>query len=452
MAVEILKLARYGVKLVQMGQAAANVYECATNDRLPRNQRIIQGITNAGFVALQGATIAAPSAGASPNLRIALEAGVGVCDLAQRVALLTWKKNVQFGDWVDLGCLVLFRVSSVTRTTVTLQPELFEGCQEEVKDLSTFLDTFASIVQFRDVPGRVWVMGKKQLTTIFKYCQGNEEASLELSLDDDLVEEATKVKIILDDETAKLVAEFEDVENIYALDKIPELLREDDELKKFICPLTKQPIRHIVVVAGTQNSPCPVYYEKEDICSYLQRNERDNPPGWPQRVSCNRKNILPSPSAQAQINRRLEAILKDFKEMHLPNSVNEGRLSPTKDKIIRLLKEIQISGETPSKIVADKILNVVPKNVAFNVRAQRMKHKFKENVEKIALKITIQKNYGFIKGNDLSVKDQRMALFALIGSSDEAEQEALKKAMKAFKTLELYISQDFESLSAKFLN
>src|SRR3990167_7903666 len=55
------------------------------------------------------------------------------------------------------------------------------------------------------------------------------------------------------------------IEDASELHKIPARFQFDRIFQKYICPITKYPIRYAAVVKGTEKSGSPVFYEKENL-------------------------------------------------------------------------------------------------------------------------------------------------------------------------------------------
>lgn len=96
---------------------------------------------------------------------------------------------------------------------------------------------------------------------------------------------------------------------------IPKLFleKQDSLLRKYICPLTKKPIRHIVVVRSTRNTPNPLYYEKTAIEQFISRHPNELPNGWPITTPVQLNQIVRHVSKQAEIDSRLTTLFNQTK-------------------------------------------------------------------------------------------------------------------------------------------
>lgn len=71
-----------------------------------------------------------------------------------------------------------------------------------------------------------------------------------------------------------------------------------------VCAITGNPIRHIRVPAQGEG----IFYERDALLNYLDRNAINPPPGWPQDLPFNRENVRENPHYQGLINATLERI------------------------------------------------------------------------------------------------------------------------------------------------
>lgn len=96
-----------------------------------------------------------------------------------------------------------------------------------------------------------------------------------------------------------------DINNLFKfknMNSIPLELHTDRILKKYICPITQCPIRHIVQDPGTINAANPTFYEKEAIERWLETH--DTSPAT--RDFLFKDDLILRPDIQREIDQRLE--------------------------------------------------------------------------------------------------------------------------------------------------
>ncbi len=86
--------------------------------------------------------------------------------------------------------------------------------------------------------------------------------------------------------------------------------------KDFVCPIHQHPIRHVVVVRGTESSAHPIYFEKTAIEHWI-RNHQTPPSCWPDGIKYSQENIEGSTLAQEKINQRLTFLFELVTSDHL---------------------------------------------------------------------------------------------------------------------------------------
>lgn len=102
---------------------------------------------------------------------------------------------------------------------------------------------------------------------------------------------------------------------ILHLSKIPTFFARDPVFSKYICPITNKPIRHITFIKNNERLSRPVFYEKEALDEWFEKNDRKKPPRWPSKVDYVkpiRVNIVPY---QNEIDNQLRLRLIQAKQL-----------------------------------------------------------------------------------------------------------------------------------------
>lgn len=425
-------------RIVELGH---DLQEVIANSEVSGVQRAARVVFDTGSIALRGASSVAPFTKASPNTRIGLETGAEIFDFAQRVSVLAGKKDIRSGEWVDLGCQVAFRAISVTQTTLTLKPELFENQAKNVRRVSDIIGTASRVIQSRDSFQRVYHLGVKQFRRIINFA-AERDIVLEVPLNMDADGNDLPLELQLDNETAALIAEIQNARTINEFNVIPELFSTDPQLNQFVCSLSQKPIRRVLVIRGTENAN-PVYYERAKIARFLQDNSIRIPQGWPMEVSCKRENLATSPSVQNQIDARLQLLFDDFRAL-------SNELVSMEDRIMGLVRQLGIGQASGCEIV-DRILERIPRSFVRAVSVQREMKRFTPGEPlKLSTVLFVRSSKVLLEEQDHSNAEKQQATCACLGSSEEDDQEALKNVMKSFRGFKLYISQDLQDLSVNF--
>ncbi|PIS02058.1 MAG: hypothetical protein COT85_07935 [Chlamydiae bacterium CG10_big_fil_rev_8_21_14_0_10_42_34] len=427
----------------RVAEAAVDLHELDKNTELSTVQRTSRVATNISLIAFQGSSLISRISGASPNLQLGLEVAASVFDVAQKVSVLSCKDELKLNDYLDLGCTIIFRVTDVTQMTLTLKPSFFDPHTDKVKKAAEFLEAGAQIVAYRDSIGNLFSFGTNQFNNIINYCANPQDISIEVSIDDDLGEDQRPPELRINADTAAAIAQIHDAENIAELEEIPRLFQRDIELRRFSCPITGLPIRHAVVVRGTENQTQPSIYEREVIVQFLREHPGQTPQGWPEGIDCQDTNIVAFPIIQNVINARLQVLFADFKTVPPPET-------STRDKMIRLARALGIGQNIKNEDLVDRISNSVPQELVSSISLQPIRHSYSGGPLLPSVRIHVLAVKSLRGKASCSSDDQRKAICALLGSRDKAEKEVLKKVLRNFSALEFYISHDLQHLSGKF--
>lgn len=438
----LLKIVETANKAVRMVEAGIDCYEVCQSGNLSTAQGVVRATADVGLIAFQAASFGANLRGASPNWRVGLEAGAAIFDVGQRVVVLTSRNDVKLGDWLDLGCSCIFRAAAVTRTTLTLKPEFFGNRDEQIKKISDVLESGATLVQNREQANKIYSFGKRQLVYLIDYCRGQGNLALEVPIEEGIGDEPIIPQLKVDPQMAAAIMEIQGAEIIQQLQKIPCLFSQDLELKKYSCSLSGKPIRHVLVLLGTENSAHPIMYEKDQIIQRLTNGSI--PQNWPQQIPFKRENLVTSLAIQQKINQRLQLLFDDFK------SVSLGPPNAFRTKVINLAAQIGIAGNVKSEEIVDHLLSKVPSTIGISVSAQKVSYIFHGEQKKAAIKIVAQTKQALFKPESSSLVEQKRALCAFLGSNAPEDKAAMRKAFQEFNKLELYISADLQKFKGKF--
>ncbi|MBM3198292.1 MAG: hypothetical protein FJZ58_03445 [Chlamydiae bacterium] len=130
--------------------------------------------------------------------------------------------------------------------------------------------------------------------------------------------------------------------------KIPTAFLQDPVLLRYQCPIAERPIRFIVVIDATKQSPSPVYYERREIMYWLQTTPNELPPRWPSTIPFTRDHIISWVEVQQQIDQRLGLLLEQVRisnaydryvlEVQRANTIQDFALIPVlfqEDEVLR---------------------------------------------------------------------------------------------------------------------
>lgn len=433
-------------KGVRIANAANDFYSVDNEKALSSGQRDIRKGLDVGIILTEGASIIAPALRVSPGVQIGLNIGGGVFDVAQRVSVLACKEEVALGDWVDLGCLVTFRACEITKTTLTLRPEIFNKGQQGVKSINDILNNAALLIANRQVLKKAYPLGKKALAYIFNCCPANRETSLAVPRSFDLGE-SPPLELQIGAEMAAKISEIREAQTIDGFNEIPSLFVDDRELRRFICPITRKPIRNVLATRTSQSDSTPIYYEKSAVMEYMRNHPGEMPPKWPQGLTFNEQNLADSPETQNWINGRLQVLLDDFKE--IPNLMQGDEL---REKMLGFARNLKIGSTKCSNAkIGREIVKNIDRFIRGTVSIQTVEYEFHPGrSKKIATRVRIVFQYIWKSSQVPSLHNQKIAACVVLGSNDPNEIEISSKVVRCFKELELYISNDLQNLSGNF--
>lgn len=433
-------------KVVRIGSAARDFQKVGQDQSISDDAKALRQATDIGLIVTGSASLLGNGFNIPHSIKIGLEIGNGGFDVAQRVSVLVCQKEIALDDWVDLGCLITFRACDITKTTLTLRPEVFSGRSEDVIGMVNLAETGVQLVANREALKKSWKLGKKAFQYFCNYCTEREEVSLVIPINPDLGD-LLPSELRVDAQTERRFDAVRNAQTIEDFNRIPELFIRDPVLKKFLCPISKKPIRYVASVCDPKNHLHSIYYEKSAIENFMAVNSDQLPPQWPQGLTFTRENIVNDLETQGEIDQHLRLLLENFKET--PIVIQRDEVGA---KMVLLAKGLGIGNQKISGgEIGDKIIKNIPHFASSTVSVKQLRHLFHSTTaKKPTTKIEIA-FYKIFSGNrSISLIDQKKAVCSLLGSTDISEKTIAETVFQRFRKLELYVSHDLQNIAGHF--
>lgn len=345
-------------------------------------------------------------------------------------------------DWIHIGCNIFLRVSSVLNNTIELKPELLGPHIEKVQYTTSIFDLVCAGTRCT----------KDMVLPLIRYLRHRPNPInmvIVIPKDNNLPSE-----LKIDAKWAENIQFILSAKGIDVFDVIPELFQYDEVLKQFICSLTKKPIRHPVVVQGTEDNPQPIYFERKEINERLDDCSLGCPEAWPADIQYSRKSLKDAEQIQHQINRRLNILLSEMKGLPiygLQSSIQNGQL----DKLCQLALNIGFNQEDkPDDLLVDDMLSNMHQSIVpliANITVYTLPYFFEPNSATLTRKILIFPQQTLLKKTtSLTEKELSDATFSLLGSENLQHTHTLKAAFRIFSRVEIYISTDLRHHKVKW--
>jgi len=426
------KYFRYFVGGFNIAHSLNDINNTVSDSSLSANQKIHRVATDSLVASAQALSMVADYRQWPVDERIQLRGTLAVAQVLQEGSIQSCKKSLKLDDHIDLGCSVTFQVFNLLDDVIELKPIYFGAYLPEVQFTASALSLVWAGTQ----------VATKVVIPVIKYlCQQPNQINV-MILIDRLGDGDPELRI-----DQRLYADMRRIKaapNIQALTEIPELFKNDTVLSQFRCPLLDdRPIRHILVVKGTENSPNPVYYDRSAMAKRLREHPDQNPPGWPEKIPFNRYALRKDPYIQNLINQRLTMLWNDFKLFpDLPDPQRDENLLKTLSQSVGIH-----DAQRSDKQVLSELFKKVPRSVAANITSgnvQTIQHAFAENRPPKPARVITLRTLSFKGAAQFSVAERQHALLGLLGSNIERDQQLAEKVIRAFKKIEIYIATDLK--------
>ena len=300
-----------------VAEAGVDVFNTCNNQKLTTLQKTHRVATNSLVIALQGLEVEFSLAHVSPLHQLDAEIGVGVADLLKVASRISCKeKGFDSSDLNTILNTAAFRgldVAGAAGDCFPNQRDLIETGTEVAQALLVLLNNRQAIAAATRSAGVKLYAG-----LMFLSCKQSAETSqTPAEKPDEANNTHSETTITLEPEYLEELQQILRITTIEDLLTIPTALDYHETLREYLCPITKKPIRTIVVThrskVGQEN--VYIYYEKTAIINWIRERPLENPPGWPEEAPLNIDNPHFSTEVlQDMINKNLRTALKEFRK------------------------------------------------------------------------------------------------------------------------------------------
>ncbi len=413
---------------VSLFTAAHRTYQVAQSD-MPTSQKAHRVATEVIFGVAQGFSVGISLADAVSTAKVVVDSAAAGAAVLKNVSEVSCKP-FEWGNLLEVGACVLFRTGMTVTGIIVLEPEVLGNHAELVEWIADL--TNSSSLMVNPASRDKLIYGGTKLCDAVKYLTGYIKENREPSATQRIVVRMNKSKIpelMIDPHYASLMKTVIESNSIADFAKIPDLFKYDKVLKSYICSLSRKPIRHVLMVAGTEKKP--VYYEKAAFEKYCQEFPNKLPPKWPVGVQFIKENISLYAEGQRIIDQRLDVLRVQFIEISITTPQTE---------LLLLAKEKMVED---SSALSDFFIQTAG-NPYVVVSALKAKHVFQAN--------TSSKNSYWIslqvpgRTKEIQTSDLMAPAFALLGSSMAEDKRALRAVLDSHQKLNLWVSNDFRCI------
>lgn len=313
--------------VVEAGMDAVSSF---SDERLSTIQKTHRVATDALLVAFQALEVECSLVQASPIHQLDAEIGVGVADLLKIVSRIFCKENGwDSADLKMLGNTAFFRgldVAGAAGDCFPNQREQLETGTQVAQALFVLLNNHRTITNATYAAGvrmynALMFLRERRASRMSSsegpsaICNGNPAATV--TNENPEVTSAMSPEHLANlayEEELEMMLNITDIEGVLT---IPEPLHHYHSLKNYTCPITKKPIRTIIVThrSRTESRNVYIYYEKAAITDWIRDRPSENPPGWPEGIPLSIDNPHSSTEVlQDVIDKALATALAEFCE------------------------------------------------------------------------------------------------------------------------------------------
>ncbi len=420
------------VFLAKVAPCCTDIVGVLDDKEMQKGQKIYHVVSDTFSIMTQTSLARAKLGQATQMTKLALSATAVAADINQKVVHFSEKEDpLKTGDYMDLGAGTLVSVSGFVNDTIDLKPQLFGSHKVTIGNGANFASAVGALVENRALLYRQW-----------RRLRGQPPPGLA---------ELWRRHINLTPEDAESFYRMKLAQTIDELEEIPPLFHEDQILTQFRCALSGLTIRHLLVVAGTEANPHPVWFESRAILQRIQTGER--PAQWPEGIAFTRENLHELPDRQRQIDTELNTLLQGIHNSELRfqplGNVNQ-REAQNSVVMLALLKTLgleRINTMQDTEIGDAVRANVSPNTIA-NIEVNTELQQFHAGEQpKLTKVIRFTPTVSLLSKPPLSEE----ALFAatraaLFTQSPAQDRKALVLAQIPF---ELRISTDFQDVTIR---
>lgn len=286
----------YGLKAYAVGKTVYDVHHVIHDEELTQQEKVHRVATDIAFIGMQVVDCGVSShllGTLSNSVEIGTRIGTGVTDVAMIVSQKAIQDDIDFQDITDIAAEGLFRTADATALASTIVPS---ADSEALREITAEVAASAILLRGKD---KIFSAAKKISERWSPSCL-SENRTL-------LTAEAQYIKELDEVRNAKTIKDWSLIP--------PFFLNEPDRiLNKWVCPLTKKPIRFVVVIIKTRNSTNPIFYEKSAIEKFISDYPRKIPPAWPKRISVRLRKLEIDSAVQNVIDMHLNHLLNSIQD------------------------------------------------------------------------------------------------------------------------------------------
>lgn len=311
----------WGIKVARAASAAKNTYDALTKDDLSLLERTAKIGTGVFFVGAEAADVATHIMHVSNLLQFEAAAAAGAGDVANALA--------RDGASLDTLATAAFRAADVSSQAMKVASFVHHKAGLAItRDIST--SSFILISSRKVIISGLTITSKGVRSLVHKiisYCNSSQATRITYkaaptkkgtqarpSKETELQSVSIKPETLSPEEKAWIQEHLQEqrkMVNWEKLDTIPKAYHEDAILSGFICPITGQPIRHILTL-NTDSEEAPLlYFERAAVNDWIENKSSQAPEGWPQELfslPIKQDHFKPCRHAQHMINKQLKII------------------------------------------------------------------------------------------------------------------------------------------------
>ncbi|HLB52579.1 MAG TPA: hypothetical protein VJK48_02580 [Chlamydiales bacterium] len=309
MAIPILTAASYALKTYVVAKTACDMYRTYEDPELSSWEKTHQMGTKGLFIGMQliDGGVTSHLFGAVPHAaEVTCRVFTAATHLAKTASNLSVQDTVDCQDMMEAVGTAAFRATDIGE----LVPEIAGNMQvlEEIGEGAIATATlYNARHKIHSAGQKVAKMASSCLAENPENIENNQEQSLE---DRNYAEELNEIRF------AGSISDFSKVPDHPFFSKDPILCR-------WQCPISKRPIRFIVVIESTKKTNHPIFYEKEAIEKFFSEHPGSRPPAWPRRISVRSYKLEAHTGIQSLINNRLTQLFREAQE-----SIRDGECDP----------------------------------------------------------------------------------------------------------------------------
>ena len=421
------------VRVSRCAQAVQAIREDIADPDRPVTTESVQRVAlNVLTCVAEVGSLASQVGNARPEMQLRWNAAAAAADLGHVVHRLHWKGDLNQGDYLDLLGVIAFRVSLVAGNAAVLSRPLFGFDRNQLQRVEDISSAIAIAIQNRHALPQGWIA----IQSIFEYFR-RRQIQPEMTL---IVNHRFIPAMEIDAEYMRMIHPISQAESIEEFQTIPALFENDAVLRRFRCPISRNPIRFVQMVESP--SGITVYYETANIMRLLEEQPEQPPRLWPDDVPFLRENIQDCPSAQAQINQYLNTLLQAFKALSMTElDANEfsrlARAIGITDPAVsnkQISRAIRVNFSSPQRAAQIAALSVSTVEHAFDTGAR----------PKMTRVIELQTR-SHQPGLAIAVDNARAFLRGMFGSMHAGDQAAMNEFIAKRAKFRLYLSMDLQN-------